>query len=175
MGREIPALRCYARALCRDAVRADDLVQDCLERALRKRHLWARRGSLRAWLFRILYREFLNGKRRKRESAPHLSIEHDAPTLTQPPSQSDHAHCRDVLTALAALPRDQRSAIALIALENFSYDEAAQILGVPVGTLRSRLARGRQALRDTVAVATRWDGAEEAGGHRTQAHLRRVK
>jgi RNA polymerase sigma-70 factor (ECF subfamily) len=176
MAREIPSLRRYARSLTGDAPQADDLVQDCLERALRKRHLWSRRGSLRAWLFRILYREFLNGRRRKRETRAHLPIEEHEAAMMQPPTQLGQAHCRDVLVALESLPAEQRAAVTLIALEDFTYDEAARIMRIPVGTLRSRLARGRQGLRAMVeAEPERAADEETLDGSAEPVRLRRVK
>lgn len=146
IAREIPRLRRYALTMVDDPVAADDLVQDTLERAIRKRHLWRRRGNIRSWLYRILYNLFLDkcaaGARRNGE----ICLD-DAPVLQVFPDQEQQAHCRDVAQAMQQLPPDQRAAIALTALEGLSYDEAAEVLDVPIGTLRSRLSRGREALR----------------------------
>jgi RNA polymerase sigma-70 factor (ECF subfamily) len=147
IAREIPHLRRYALALRRDPDAADDLVQDCLERALRKRHLWRRRGSMRSWLFRILYTVFLNARKTRWRDKQAVPLEAIAFTLAASPSQEAYVECRDMARALAQLPEPQYAAIMLIALEGFSYDEAAWILGIPIGTLRSRLYRGREALR----------------------------
>lgn len=144
IAREIPNLRRYARALVGDAEAADDLVQDCLERALRKRALWRREGRIRNWLFKILYRIHLGRVRRPRSL---LSIEADDMEFESPAGQEGRIHCLNVAQALAALPAEQRAVILLVALEGMSYDAAADILGVPVGTVRSRLSRGREALR----------------------------
>ena len=167
ISREIPHLRRYARALVRDRDEADDLVQDCLERAIRKRHQWRRHGSIRSWLFRTLYRTFVNGQvRRKRERA---QVPVDGPgegideRLCEPPRQEDHVAWQDMAEALGRLPDSQRAAVLLVALEGMSYDEAADILAVPVGTVRSRLSRARETLRTT---SVRRPGAIE---------LRRVK
>lgn len=153
ISREIPHLRRYARALARDRDEADDLVQDCLERAIRKHHQWRRRGSIRSWLFRTLYRTFINGQPRRTRERAQLPV--DGPyegiheRLREPPRQEDHLAWQDMAAALGRLPDQQRAALLLIALEGMSYDEAADILAVPVGTVRSRLSRAREALRTT--------------------------
>lgn len=147
IAREIPHLRRYALALLRDPHAADDLVQDCLERALRKRHLWRQYGSLRSWLFRILYTVFLNTRKTQRRDQQTLPLEAIEFTLAASPNQEAYVEYREMAKALAQLPEPQYAAIMLIALEGFSYDEAAWIQGIPIGTLRSRLYRGREALR----------------------------
>jgi RNA polymerase sigma-70 factor (ECF subfamily) len=147
IAREIPHLRRYAQALLRDPDAADDLVQDCLERALRKRQLWRRQGSIRSWLFRMLYNIFLNTRHTRRRARLVIPLEAVAPTMAESPKQEQYVACRDIAEALDQLPEPQYAAIILIALEGLSYDEAAWILGVPVGTLRSRLSRGRETLR----------------------------
>jgi len=146
MAREIPHLRRYALALVRDPTAADDLVQDCLERALRKRHLWRRTGSIRSWLFRILYTTYLNGRARSGRRGRSVDIETVEGRVAVPAPQEGSAYCREVLSALERLPDEQRVAILLVALEGLSYDEVASILSVPIGTVRSRLWRGREAL-----------------------------
>lgn len=155
IAREIPHLRRYARALTRSADEADDLVQDCLERALRKRHLWRRSGRLRSWLFRMLYNIYLNHRRTlSRRPALRSIDEESVPEPVAPASQESRIECQRVGEALERLPVAQRDAILLVSLEGMPYDEAAWILDIPVGTLRSRLSRGRDALRETL-VATR--------------------
>jgi RNA polymerase sigma-70 factor (ECF subfamily) len=153
IAREIPHLRRYALALLRDPHAADDLVQDCLERALRKRHLWRQGGSLRSWLFRILYTVFLNTRKTQGRDQQTLPLDAIEFTLAASPNQDAYVECREIAKALAQLPEPQYAAIILIALEGFSYDEAAWIQGIPIGTLRSRLYRGREALR-TMAATT---------------------
>jgi RNA polymerase sigma-70 factor, ECF subfamily len=150
---EIPHLRRYARTLLRDTDAADDLVQDCLERALRKRQLWRRQGSMRSWLFRMLYHVFVNTTHTRRRARLVVPLEAIAPIMAESPRQEKYVECRDITAALAQLPEPQYTAISLIALEGLSYDEAAWILGVPIGTLRSRLSRGRETLR-TLWVGT---------------------
>lgn len=160
IAREIPHLRRYALALVGEPHAADDVVQDCLERALRKRSLWRREGSIRSWLYKILYNEHLQRLRRRRPTA---SLENEEIDLPTPALQESALHCHDIAEALQALPADQRAAILLVALEGMSYDAAAEILDVPIGTVRSRLSRGRAALR-------------EAGvGSEQEVRLRRLK
>ena len=157
ISREIPHLRRYARALMRDTDAADDLVQDCLERALRKRQLWRRQGSIRSWLFRMLYNVFLNTRNAQRRDRLTVPFEAIAPTMAESPRQEKYVECRDIAEALDHLPEQQYAAIMLIALEGLSYDEAAWVLGIPVGTLRSRLSRGRETLRALWAGSLRRD------------------
>jgi RNA polymerase sigma-70 factor, ECF subfamily len=144
---EIPRLRRYARALTRDAVASDDLVQDCLARALGKLHLWQEGTDLRAWLFTILHNQYVNQVRRAiREGAP-VGLSETEPMLTQAPHQGKRLELRDLERALAKLPEEQRSVILLVGLEGMRYEEVAEILDVPIGTVRSRLSRGRETLR----------------------------
>jgi RNA polymerase sigma-70 factor (ECF subfamily) len=145
---EIPYLRRCALALAHDPDAADDLVQDCLERALLKRHLWLGKGHIRSWLYRVLHNVHVN--ERKHPQGRYLStISHDeiAARASKPARQDQHMECRDLATALDRLPAEQRDAIVLIAVEGRAYEEAAGMLGVPVGTVRSRLSRGRETLR----------------------------
>ena len=138
----IPALRRYARALTRDAEVADDLVQDTLVRALRSEHLF-HGGDIRSWLYTILTN--LNRNRlRSLARRPMLSpIEDaDAPDLSGP-----EAGGRDVARALAALVDDQRVALLLVVLEGLSYREVAEVQGVPIGTVMSRIARARAQIK----------------------------
>ncbi|MFZ0847131.1 MAG: sigma-70 family RNA polymerase sigma factor [Pseudolabrys sp.] len=152
----IPALRRYARALTRDSDIADDLVQDTLVRALRSEHLF-HGGEIRSWLYTILTN--LNRNRlRSLARRPSMSSieENDAPDMAGP-----EAGGRDIQRALATLVEDQRSALLLVVLEGLSYREVAEVQGVPIGTVMSRLARAR------VQIKTYLDGERPA--------LRRVK
>ena len=147
---QIPALRRYAFALTRDHHAADDLVQDCLERAL---SAWSRRRAddPRAWLFAILRNTYLSAYRtRSRRGAP-LSID-DVAEPALPSSQESGLQARDALAALDRLPEDHRSILLLIGVEDLSYVEAARVLGVPIGTVTSRLSRARQQLRATMEL-----------------------
>jgi RNA polymerase sigma-70 factor, ECF subfamily len=147
IAREIPHLRRYARALLRDADAADDLVQDCLERALKKRQLWRRKGSLRSWLFRIVYTQFLNGRAKRKKAQETIGLDDLVQSVAIPAAQVDHVEVVEVMEALVTIDEDQRAALLLVAVEGMAYDEAADALDIPIGTLRSRLWRGREALK----------------------------
>jgi RNA polymerase sigma-70 factor (ECF subfamily) len=168
IAREIPRLRRYALVLADDPDTADDLVQDCLERAIRKRHLWTRRGSLRSWLYRMLYNVFINQSARLNRRRNQVPVDEIPVVLSEPARQEQRMLCRDIAVAMRSLPKEQRAALALTALEEFSYDEAADILDIPIGTLRSRLSRAREKLRE---IYFEEDAFEEDAG----ARLRRVK
>jgi RNA polymerase sigma-70 factor (ECF subfamily) len=144
---EIPRLRRYARALTRDLTRADDLVQSCLTRAVAKQHLWQPGTHLRAWLFTLLHNQHVNDVRRSVREGKNVSIEDAAPVLTVQPNAIATLELRDLERALGKLAPEQRQVILLVGLEGMRYDEVAEILGVPVGTVRSRLSRGRDQLR----------------------------
>src|SRR6476619_5674427 len=138
----IPALRRYARALTRDADIADDLVQDTLVRALRSEHLF-HGGDIRSWLYTILTNLNRNRLRALARRPTLQAIEdNDAPELAGP-----EAGARDIERALASLVEDQRSALLLVVLEGLSYREVAQVQGVPIGTVMSRLARARMQIK----------------------------
>lgn len=143
---EIPRLRRFARAMVRDATLADDLVQECLERALSRLHLWRPGTNLRAWLFTILRNLHINGVRR-RQPVVDIDAEAQAAIGAAPGSQFVRMELRDLRRALALLPNEQREVVLLIGLEGISYNEAADILGISIGTVKSRLSRGRRALR----------------------------
>src|ERR1700676_2726639 len=142
----IPRLRRYARALTRDETAADDLVQDCLVRGLAKQHLWQEGTDLRAWLFTILHNQFVNSVRKGVREGQAVQIIEAEPSLSRSGSQEKRLELRDLDRALAKLPEEQRTAILLVGLEGMPYQTAADIIGVPVGTVRSRLSRGREAL-----------------------------
>ncbi|SMH58834.1 RNA polymerase sigma factor [Azospirillum agricola] len=143
---EIPRLRRFARAMVRDATLADDLVQECLERALSRLHLWRPGSNLRAWLFTILRNLHINGVRR-RQPVVDIDAEAQAAIGAAPGSQFVRLELRDLRRALGLLPNEQREVVLLIGLEGISYGEAADILGISIGTVKSRLSRGRRALR----------------------------
>jgi RNA polymerase sigma-70 factor, ECF subfamily len=146
----IQGLRRFARSLLRgDLEGVDDLVQDSLERALshwNKRH---RDGDLRRWLFTILHNRFLTEQSRRRRESTHRRLddvaEEDLPRFDG--AQEPALAYRDLLRGFAELPYDQRAVLLLIVAEDFSYEEAAQVLGIPIGTVMSRLSRGRDRLR----------------------------
>jgi RNA polymerase sigma-70 factor (ECF subfamily) len=148
---EIPKLRRYARALTRDEAAADDLVQECLVRALAKQHLF-QGGNLRAWLFTVLHNQYVNQVRRAVREGAVVTISETEPSLARGANQGSRLELRDLDRGLARLPEEQRAVILLIGLEGMSYEEAAEIVGVPVGTIRSRLSRGREMLRRLMGV-----------------------
>lgn len=139
----IPSLRAYARALLRDRDGADDLVQETLMLAVARRGQWRGEGALRGWLFRILLNRFRDGLRRAR-AAPVLAL---VPEPVAPAAGDARLQLAEVHAAMGRLPEDQRAALLLVALEGMSLSEAAAALGVGDGTLASRLARARAALR----------------------------
>ncbi len=144
---EIPRLRRYARALTRDASRADDLVQSCLVRAIAKQHLWQEGTDLRAWLFTILHNHNVNDVRRSAREDTAIPVEEVAGALPVAANVYDSLQLRDLNRAIGRLPDEQRQVILLVGLEGMRYEEVAEILGIPVGTVRSRLSRGRESLR----------------------------
>jgi len=143
----VPALRRYARALTRDADRADDLVQDCLERAIRKNGLFRPTGPLRAWLFRMLLNIYRNDARDRRRNHESIPLEALPVEPSFPPPQPGRIALGELARAMTALPAEQREALLLVVIEGLSYDEAATALQIPQGTLMSRLARARAGLR----------------------------
>jgi RNA polymerase sigma factor (sigma-70 family) len=140
----IPRLRRYARALVGDRATADDLVQDTLERAWSKLHLYRRGTDLRAWLFTVMHNVHVNRVRAARATDP---LDDEAPELAQRASQGDALLVRDLDRAIARLPAEQRAVLLLVTLEEMSYDEVARTLGIPIGTVMSRLSRAREKLR----------------------------
>ncbi len=158
----LPRLRRYARALLRDPVAADDLVQSCAERALAKQHLFKPGTDMRAWLFTIMHNVHVNMAKKQTRTANTVPLDQAGEFPLTPPSQEDALRVRDLAAALEQLPDDQRQTVLLIGLEGLSYKETADVLAVPVGTVMSRLARGREKLR----LLLDGNGAP---------HLRRVK
>ncbi|TAK72730.1 MAG: RNA polymerase sigma factor [Betaproteobacteria bacterium] len=145
----IPRLRRYARALAGDNHRADDLVQDTLERALAKFYLWRRGSDLRAWLFTIMHNVFINQLKARRE----LALDDGVEEGLQSAPQSDPLELRDLDAALTLLPAGQREVLLLVALEQLTYAEVSKVLSIPVGTVMSRLSRGRERLRALMSGA----------------------
>jgi len=148
----IPALRRYARALLRDRTAADDLVHDCLERAIGR---WSqRRGDARTWVLAILHNLAMNQLRRSTRRGRHVELaDADAgdPALARPATQQDRLQHEELLRALAQLPEDQRSVLLLVGVEDLSYADAARVLAVPIGTVMSRLSRARERLHRLLA------------------------
>ncbi len=142
---EIPRLRRYARALSGSDTDADDLVQETLARALTHLGQWTMGDSPRKWLFSILHNHYVDGLRRDNRRPVHVSI--DAGDFTPTSPGADAGIRRDLDKGLQALPEDQRQVLLLVGLEGLSYAETADILDIPIGTVMSRLARGREKLR----------------------------
>src|SRR3974390_2115873 len=144
---EIPRLRRYARALARTTDRADDLVQETLLRAVAKAHLWQPGTDIRAWLFTIMHHLYVNTVRRQARETATVDVEQVSSTLVATTDPTSSWQLRELDRALARLPDEPREVVLLVGLEGMAYDSAAQILGVPIGTVRSRLSRGRETLR----------------------------
>lgn len=144
---QIPGLRRYAWALLRGDEAADDLVQDTLERAISRWHQRRQDGDLKAWLFAIQRNLFLNSLRQRRQRGLQVGVE----TLDQVAAPDGHADgsagVKDILTGLDALPEEQRSVLLLVGVEDLSYEQAARVLDVPIGTVMSRLSRARERMR----------------------------
>jgi RNA polymerase sigma factor (sigma-70 family) len=143
----IPRLRRYARALAGDRATADDLVQDTLERAWSKLHLYRRGTDLRAWLFTVMHNVHVNRVRAARATDP---LDDEMPELAIRAPQGDALVVRDLDRSIARLPDEQRAVLLLVALEEMSYEEVARSLGIPIGTVMSRLSRARAKLRAMV-------------------------
>lgn len=152
----IPALRRYARALVRDRSAADDLVQDCLERAIAHWHQRRHDGNPRAWVFAILHNLFRTRARRIASRPFHIAMEDtDEGALAVGAPQELQLRYRETVEALAKLPDEQRAVLLLVAVEDLTYAEAAKVLDVPIGTVMSRLSRARERLSDIMSGAAR--------------------
>ena len=145
----IPRLRRYARALLGERHTADDLVQDTLERAWNKFHLWRPGSDLRAWLFSIMHNVFVNQVRGRRNTIE--TTMEELPEIAVRATQSDLLEIADVDRALRALPDEQREVLLLVAVEEMSYEETSRALGIPIGTVMSRLSRARERMRRLIA------------------------
>lgn len=145
----LPALRRFAFSLTRNEDDADDLVQDSVERALAKAHYFEAGTNLKSWLFTLCKRLFLNQMRRRQTQGHAIDID-DAPQskIAEDASQEISAECRETLERFETLPMRDKVVLSLIVVEGVKYEEAAQILDVPVGTIRSRLSRARARLKE---------------------------
>ncbi|KTT49731.1 RNA polymerase subunit sigma-24 [Pseudomonas oryzihabitans] len=142
----LPSLRRFARSLTRHEASADDLVQSCLERALTHGNTRCPDGDVRAWLFTILYRQFVDGRRRERRYGRLLEWLGFQEVLVEPSAETIYLD-QEALTNLERLNDEQRALLLLVAVEGMSYRDVSQALGIPLGTVMSRLARARAALR----------------------------
>ncbi len=149
----IPQLRCYARALMgNDVLAADDLVQDCLERALSRIHLWRRGSDLRAWLFTIMHNLYANHIRKISNAPKFVELEPDKNMVADKAKAEQDLEIRDIQQAINMLPPEQREVLMLVTLEGLQYREVATILGVPEGTVMSKLSRARNKLRTIMQI-----------------------
>ncbi|MCG8491204.1 MAG: sigma-70 family RNA polymerase sigma factor [Sneathiellales bacterium] len=159
----LPSLRRYSRALTGSAEHADDLVQESLTRAIDRLHLFKPGTNIRSWLFTILHNQHINLVKREAVRPDRAALEEkDAVNASVPAGQEQHLAIQDIQKALEKLPKDQREVVLLIGLEELSYIEASEVLGIPVGTVMSRLSRGRAQLRKLMS-------------ERANSGLRRVK
>lgn len=148
----IASLRRYAHMLCQNSADADDLVQESLMKALAAAHTYRSGKDLRAWLFSILHNTFVSQKRQyARRARAARFLDATCGEAETPQNQEKHVEARDTLSMMSRLTPDQQSVLLLIAVEGYSYAEAAQILDIPIGTLMSRLARGREMLRQLMS------------------------
>jgi RNA polymerase sigma-70 factor (ECF subfamily) len=158
---EIPRMRRYARALTRNTAKADDLVQSSLVRALEKQHLWEPGSNLRAWLFTILHNQHVNDVRHSLRQGSLRPVEDAEPVWSVEPVADASLQLRDLQRAINTLSHEQREVLLLVGLEGMRYEQVANILDIPVGTVRSRLSRARTTLRllmdGAKSANDRWD------------------
>jgi len=144
----IPGLRRYARGQVRDMTLADDLVQDCLERAVARWHQRQPDRSIKAWLYAILHNIAIDRGRKTARQGKSVAVDDTVQSeFATPATQDQGLRTDDILTAINLLPEEQRAVLLLIGVEDLSYAEAADVIGVPIGTVMSRLSRGRERLR----------------------------
>jgi len=165
---QIPRLRRYSRALTRDTQRADDLVQDTLVRALMKQDRWEPGTNLRAWLFTLMHNQYVNNVRRANREAGTIDIDDGSSSLVATTDPTASRQLYELERALGQLAAEQREVILLVGLEGFRYEDAATILAIPVGTVRSRLSRGRESLRRQFGIQ---EEIVPKGGQGTGAQL----
>ena len=161
---QLGSLRRYARSLTRDSADAEDLVHDALVRAYERRGTFRSGGNLRAWLFSIVHNVFIDRMRSRRSEAIRIEQAGQLADTSTPAPQDHSVRLAEVREAFLALPDEQRSALHLVAIEGLSYQQAADVCGVPLGTLMSRIGRARAALREM----------EEGASARGKNHLRIV-
>jgi len=144
---QVPRLRRYARALTGDDGRADDLVQDALERAWRRMGYWRRGSDLRAWLFTLMHNVFVNDVRRAARRGQTVSLDDHATAVASKGGNETSRLVDELDRGLATLSLDHREVLLLVALEGLTYEEVAELLGIPLGTVMSRLYRARERMR----------------------------
>ncbi|WP_299815851.1 sigma-70 family RNA polymerase sigma factor [uncultured Roseibium sp.] len=157
----IPRLRAFARSISGNRDRADDLVQETLAKAIANKDKFTEGTNLTAWLITILRNQYYSVGRKMQREVADPDGEHAA-SLESKPQQNGHLEMRDFLSALQVLPDDQREALILIGASGFSYEEAAEILGVKIGTVKSRVSRARLRLEDLMSGVERFERSEVA-------------
>lgn len=163
---EMPGLNRYALTLTSDREAARDLVQDCIEKALRSWSSWRGDGALRSWLFSIMHNQFVNSMRKNARWRMVVS-DGDLEKAAIPASQMSTLYLKDLQMGLETLSDDQREVLFLIVSEGFTYEQTAEAINVPIGTVMSRLSRARNALRDYMS-----DGSEKKRESNVQFHVR---
>ena len=143
----VPQLRRYAMALCRNLADADDLVQESMARALQKSHLFEGGSNLRAWLFTIMHNVHMSALRRRKYVGSPIDPDSAAAVLSVQPPQDLALEMMSLIKAMKGIPAPQREAVILVGVEEMSYEQTAEHLNVPIGTIKSRVSRGRDALR----------------------------
>lgn len=150
---QLTSLRRYARSLTRDPADVEDLVHDALLRAFERKHTFRHDGNLRSWLLSILHNVFVDGRRSRRSEQARIDAAGQvAATFAEPP-QEHVVRLSQIREAFLDLPEEQRAALHLVAIEGLSYQDAADALRIPIGTLMSRIGRARASLRQLEATA----------------------
>lgn len=157
----LPHLRAFARGLCGRSDQADDLVQETVLKAWSARGGFAEGSNLKAWTFTIMRNHFLNQLRKQRRETQ-LEEGEERQLLVSRPEQEDRLHVSDLQRALDRLPAERREALLLVGAGGFSYEEGARICGVAVGTMKSRVARGRKELAELLAGGDARFGADRS-------------
>lgn len=160
--RTVPRLRAFGVSLCGSVDRADDLVQETLVRALANIDSFRQGTNLTAWLFTILRNHFRSEYRKRRREVEDIDGRHTESLKTHP-EQIGHVELAEFRAALAKLPADQREVVILVGASGFSYEEAAEICGCAVGTIKSRLSRGRAQLARLLDIEDGGDFGPDAG------------
>lgn len=147
----LSGLRRYARALVGDPAESEDLVQECMLRALSASHLWPRIRNVRAYLFTVLHHAHVDYRNDRRRWLPTAPVDQMENRLQAPAPQHARLELRDMAEALASLSEEQRDVVLLVALDGLSYEEVSNRLSIPIGTVMSRLFRARETLRNLMA------------------------
>ncbi|MCF4128250.1 sigma-70 family RNA polymerase sigma factor [Methylobacterium sp. SyP6R] len=168
-------LRRYARSLTRDSAQADDLVHDTLVRALERQGSLRPGTNLRTWLMTVLHNAFIDDQRRRKVEARYADALGHIVEEATPPAQEGHVRLAQVREAFGRLPAEQREALHLVTIEGLAYQEAADVLGIPIGTLMSRLGRARAALRNIESGGVSRLPAPEDAPERPAPRLRVVE